>query len=215
MTITRYRTYGKELLDMKSGILTTIFALLIPCLTGCSMGRADGAIPFGTWEGQGVYAGHDMASDESNGSTPQPGKKAVHTGTYHTTLSIRPTREGGREFIELKIQSHHEGNPDFDGKIVFIATMLEKSERISNSCVLYNLIKKDYDMGLKEPSTYVDADPPVLASCISQGGESVLVIEYDSNFVEVFRFRNDRVQKTGAYSNKDSAIHWSEELKRK
>ena len=196
-------------------VVALLFGSIAICLAGCSMARNDGTIPTGTWEGRGVYTGRDMATDEGKDATTPAAKKPGHSAEYDVKLTIQPVRQNNNELIELKVFSNHANDPDFEGKSVYVRATLRKAERVSASANLYELVGKSYDISFKEPEKYTEVDPPMMASCMTVGDETVLTLRYEPDFAEVYRFKGNTVQKAGSFGNKDNCIYWSESLTRR
>lgn len=196
---------------MKSGLAISMLAV---GLCGCSMVPKDGTIPTGSWEGRGIYSGRDMATDEKNEATSHPTYKPGHSAEYDVKLTIEPVRKIAN-MLELKVYANHTKDPDFEGKSVFVRVLLEKAERASPTVNIYEVVSKGYDISFKEPKKLNDVNPPLMASCMSFGDQTVLVLRYEPDFIEEYRFQGNKVFKTGSFGSKDNCIHWTEELDKK
>ncbi len=195
--------------------------LLAASIGGCALPRPDGTIPLGQWTGEGWFVAEKWATPGTVPATTEPAEPQSGHARYCTTLSISPIRLEGHDLVELKIQSEHADDPIWkDDQAVRLTVLLEEGKRVSESIVLYRLVDWRYNPKADQrPMLYTSRRPGYAASCFSEGGETVLVLNYESEFVDTIRFRGSQVEKTGSYhvknDQKGTLIHWMEQLHRR
>jgi len=189
-----------------------ILAIAVGCLgPGCAAPQAGGVLPFGDWSGHGlfVYENFKPAKDDADSSDP----RSIHR-EYSTTLSIQPAELDGRDVIKMTIRSKRGELPDLMDETHLIVAMVE-ARRVSDSTVLYRSVAQQLNPEPGERLEFDDAAPPAGASCTTLDGVTTFIIEYMENFVDVFRFKGNRVEKRGTYFNKkEGFVHWTETLRK-
>ncbi|MCK6485581.1 MAG: hypothetical protein HUU22_01230 [Phycisphaerae bacterium] len=193
---------------------TALFAAT--AIAGCAAPARRGEIPCGLWAGKGafVYETWKAPAATQPGETGEPRPTSVHR-KYDTTLSIRPVVLDGQDAIEIEIVSDRGPLPDL-GDRTHLKMALLHGKRISESTVLYRLADWQFNPEHDAVLNLRGDRPPRAAACTTRGDRTVLAIQYDENFVDIFRFQSNIVEKSGMfYSKDDGFIHWTERLRRR
>ncbi len=94
-----------------------------------------------------------------------------------------------------------------------IKAALVKAKRVADVMTLYRLVDLKFNPTPGNELHFEEYGPPYAASCTSKDGTTIFQIVYRKNFVDAFRFRGRRLEKTGAYFDpKEQLVHWYEDL---
>lgn len=190
--------------------------LAMAAFAGCAAPARHGEIPCGLWSGKGafVYETWKTPAATQPGESEESQPRSVHR-RYETTLSIRPVVLDGQDAIEVEIVSDRGPLPELGDK-THLRMALVHGKRVSDSTVLYRLADWQFNPDPDAVLSIRGDRPPLAVACTTRGDRAVLAIQYDENFVDMFRFQGDGVEKAGMfYSKDDGFIHWTERLHRR
>ncbi len=200
-------------------------ALLVSALAGCG---APAEIPAGEWVGRGTYVDYEGVLPAGGGAP----KERSRSRAYETTLKIARTRAFGREAITFDILSKRGRLLNVGDEETEIDGVLVKLRTLPSGAALY----AGLDAGvLDSPGAAAEEPvalpPKTLARAVSFPTPDALVLQISYGdpakkdvagcWVDTFRFRSDRVIKTGAYlsgsesggERKAVEVWWFEELR--
>ena len=194
------------------GARWTSLAVVSLLSAGCAVSELKVGIPVGEWQGQGFFVYDEWGSEEE--ATSQPSSPTSLSRTYPTRLTIRQVTSGGHDFIELDILSERGPLPEL-GEQTHLKVALARAKSVTDAATLYRVVDWDFNPAAHESLDLGKQDAPVAASCLRQGGTTVLTIRYDEDFNDTFRFRGNSLVKDGLLYGDNGLIHWSETLKRR
>lgn len=180
-------------------------------VAGCSAGRMADGIPLGEWSGNGSFV-YDIWERDAEATT-QPTEPSSAYRDYATHLTIRQVSSEGEDFVELDIRSERGAIPGA-GERTHLRVALARAKSVSDSASLYRVVDWKFNPDDDESLDLGKTDAPIAASCLRSGGPTVLTIRYHDDFVDIFRFRGDSLEKYGYLYDKNGLIHWWERLSR-
>ncbi len=194
---------------------TTVCLVLLLALTvattGCKAPGPTGAIPHGTWTGEGlyVYAGWESDQPKADGTM-----STLLRGRYPTTLTIQPSTLDGREVVLIEIESNRDALPGL-GDRTHARIALEEVQRFCDNTVVYRFVAGAFNEPADKPLEYDATGPPASAVCTTNGDETLLQIHYGDDFIDTLEFDDDEVTKAGMYFNEGKVlVQWWEELQK-
>ncbi len=194
-------------------------------------------IPLGEWSGRGVCvyewwdasapspvaeAAKTLLNDapgepyeelplEVEEGTEPPGRDTTIHRRYATTLTISEVNLDQRAVVMLDIRSRRGPLPQL-GDETRLLVMLEKTKQLSPATALYRLLGLAFNPDGDALPPINELAPPCSASCTTLGDTTTLEIRYLDDFVDVLRFEDSRLEKTGVYHARGGLVHWTEQL---
>ena len=193
--------------------LTAAFAPLVVLTfaAGCATTGRPGEIPLGQWSGNGTFTYEHWTSGEGEAD---PEDQVSLTRDYPTTLTTENSTLDGRDIIKMEIISKRGELPGLhiDDESHLVIALVE-AKRVSDATVLYRMVASQFNPGPDDKLKLEDDAPPISASCTTKGNVTVLQLQYAEDFVDTFRFRGRRLEKTGFWFDPDEGfVHWFERL---
>lgn len=189
-------------------VCLTGLGLFLLC-AGCATRHTRAEIPLGEWSGHGTCLLKQWPADDN-----EPPELFMHQ-SYETRLTIQPAPEEGA--VRLEILTLRGEMPPLDGdRTHLIVDLAERDTADDGTAATYQVT--NFGITLEDEPLDHHGDPvePVNASCQVLDGELILRINYMEGFVDIFRFRGDRLYKDGSFFPEDGQglVHWSEVLHR-
>ena len=178
---------------------------------GCATAGRPGQIPLGQWSGRGMFVYERWDSDDTESDAQD---RPTVSREYDTTLNVRSETLGGQDIVRLEIVSKRGSMPGLHiDDQTHLQIALAEAKRVSDSTVLYRMVGSLLNPSPDETLELSEDAPPVSATCSTRHGVTVLQLQYAEDFVDIFRFRGRRVEKTGMWFDENgSLVHWRERL---
>lgn len=173
---------------------------------GCTSTR-DG-IPTGEWSGQGIYVDYEAMAKEKLTDVAQ---SLAKDNVYETSLKISQQRMYGRDTLFFDIRSKRGKLLNMDDEESHVEFALVPLKTLKHGARLYAVGHREYNPSADCRPSEEEFNQRLRiasASCIQQGGATVLQVYYmiptkndPSCFFDTFVFEGSRVRKTGHVVN--------------